>query len=110
MSMKYWSNGVETPGVEFEACVPALCCFFFSSRRRHTRLQGDWSSDVCSSDLKLTVRQRDAVLLGRLAQHGEGVVADLVAEAARAGVDHDAHHVLLQAHGLGGILDRKSVV
>src|SRR6516162_6600776 len=22
--------------------------FFFSSRRRHTRLQGDWSSDVCS--------------------------------------------------------------
>src|SRR5688500_15634063 len=27
-----------------------LCCFF-SSRRRHTRLQGDWSSDVCSSDL-----------------------------------------------------------
>src|SRR5205807_3800935 len=24
----------------------------FSSRRRHTRLQGDWSSDVCSSDLK----------------------------------------------------------
>src|SRR2546426_2656657 len=28
-----------------------LCFFFFSSRRRHTRLQGDWSSDVCSSDL-----------------------------------------------------------
>src|SRR5256885_15693714 len=27
--------------------------FFFSSRRRHTRLQGDWSSDVCSSDLDL---------------------------------------------------------
>src|SRR5256885_7181477 len=27
------------------------CIFFFSSRRRHTRLQGDWSSDVCSSDL-----------------------------------------------------------
>src|SRR5256885_16667740 len=28
-----------------------MLCFFFSSRRRHTRLQGDWSSDVCSSDL-----------------------------------------------------------
>src|SRR5688500_20211963 len=27
--------------------------FLFSSRRRHTRLQGDWSSDVCSSDLAL---------------------------------------------------------
>src|SRR5256886_10704283 len=25
--------------------------FFFPSRRRHTRLDGDWSSDVCSSDL-----------------------------------------------------------
>src|SRR4051794_41397545 len=27
--------------------------FFFSSRRRHTRWTGDWSSDVCSSDLLL---------------------------------------------------------
>src|SRR5690348_17822821 len=27
--------------------------FFFSSRRRHTRWTGDWSSDVCSSDLAL---------------------------------------------------------
>src|SRR6266487_4091047 len=27
--------------------------FFFSSRRRHTRWTGDWSSDVCSSDLRL---------------------------------------------------------
>src|SRR6267142_3937131 len=28
-----------------------VCFFFFSSRRRHTRLTCDWSSDVCSSDL-----------------------------------------------------------
>src|SRR5438046_10465758 len=28
-----------------------MFCFFFSSRRRHTRLVSDWSSDVCSSDL-----------------------------------------------------------
>src|SRR5206468_6390201 len=30
-----------------------ICCryFFFSSRRRHTRSDRDWSSDVCSSDL-----------------------------------------------------------
>src|SRR2546430_3965689 len=27
--------------------------FFFSSRRRHTRFDCDWSSDVCSSDLAL---------------------------------------------------------
>src|SRR5256885_7096259 len=32
-------------------CGPTCLFFFFSSRRRHTRLQGDWSSDVCSSDL-----------------------------------------------------------
>src|SRR2546426_2530127 len=32
-------------------CCVVVFCFFFSSRRRHTRLQGDWSSDVCSSDL-----------------------------------------------------------
>src|SRR5260221_685311 len=29
-----------------------LCALFFSSRRRHTRSLCDWSSDVCSSDLK----------------------------------------------------------
>src|SRR5256886_8848026 len=28
-----------------------LCVLFFSSRRRHTRFDCDWSSDVCSSDL-----------------------------------------------------------
>src|SRR2546430_2917842 len=28
------------------------CVFFFSSRRRHTRFDCDWSSDVCSSDLR----------------------------------------------------------
>src|SRR5256885_2499924 len=33
------------------AAARASMFFFFSSRRRHTRLQGDWSSDVCSSDL-----------------------------------------------------------
>src|SRR2546428_9949031 len=30
--------------------------FFFSSRRRHTRSDRDWSSDVCSSDLTVTGR------------------------------------------------------
>src|SRR2546430_2913484 len=30
--------------------------FFFSSRRRHTRFDCDWSSDVCSSDLKLAAQ------------------------------------------------------
>src|SRR2546426_8152241 len=35
----------------FSMYVMFIFFFFFSSRRRHTRLQGDWSSDVCSSDL-----------------------------------------------------------
>src|SRR5690348_17449891 len=34
-----------------KAGVTVVRCFFFSSRRRHTRWTGDWSSDVCSSDL-----------------------------------------------------------
>src|SRR3989338_10975383 len=33
-------------------------CFFFSSRRRHTRWNCDWSSDVCSSDLPRWGRDR----------------------------------------------------
>src|SRR5206468_4566758 len=32
--------------------------FFFSSRRRHTRSDRDWSSDVCSSDLASVARSR----------------------------------------------------
>src|SRR5437762_13612082 len=44
--------------------------FFFSSRRRHTRYIGDWSSDVCSSDLHTSRgsalssrRRRDQLLI-----------------------------------------------
>src|SRR2546427_238587 len=39
--------------------VSVLSCrvyFFFSSRRRHTRFDCDWSSDVCSSDLNQPLR------------------------------------------------------
>src|SRR5256886_4554197 len=34
-----------------------VCSFFFTSRRRHTRFDCDWSSDVCSSDLILSSRR-----------------------------------------------------
>src|SRR5690349_24546588 len=34
--------------------------FFFSSRRRHTRSLRDWSSDVCSSDLKGGTKKQHA--------------------------------------------------
>src|SRR5207248_8158559 len=43
--------------------------FFFSSRRRHTRSYGDWSSDVCSSDLSVQrVKPGDRVLVSQ--EHG----------------------------------------
>src|SRR5438477_12612104 len=38
--------------------------FFFSSRRRHTRLTCDWSSDVCSSDLFQVDREQYEITLG----------------------------------------------
>src|SRR5256885_11081599 len=47
--------------------------FFFSSRRRHTRLQGDWSSDVCSSDLEHCSRQ--GAFLPDLAERKEDLVS-----------------------------------
>src|ERR1019366_7353798 len=39
---------------------------FFSSRRRHTRLVSDWSSDVCSSDLPAGPQQRKRPPIGML--------------------------------------------
>src|SRR5256885_8791091 len=63
--------------------------FFFSSRRRHTRLQGDWSSDVCSSDLG-QARRRGGALWQDLAddrrahrQRGLGAVQPEALGAAR---------------------------
>src|SRR2546421_4033703 len=64
--------------------VPLRWFFFFSSRRRHTRSDRDWSSDVCSSDLsrpgpnspELQVkvdRQRAADLGVRMADVGSTV-------------------------------------
>src|SRR5205085_6246520 len=57
--------------------------FFFSSRRRHTRFDCDWSSDVCSSDLDGTAaladaEQGDAVGVGE-GGGAVGVGADVVA-------------------------------
>src|SRR5256885_9269630 len=48
--------------------------FFFSSRRRHTRLQGDWSSDVCSSDLCV----KEAVDNALDAAEEAGILPDVV--------------------------------
>src|SRR5256885_9888946 len=43
---------------------------FFSSRRRHTILQGDWSSDVCSSDLEIMSLSQVECAVGVVANHG----------------------------------------
>src|SRR2546430_7605358 len=42
-----------------------VCLFFFSSRRRHTRFDCDWSSDVCSSDLQGFVDGKPALTFPR---------------------------------------------
>src|SRR5207247_7309306 len=44
--------------LHIKSVVGVLYFFFFSSRRRHTRSTRDWSSDVCSSDLKDACRDR----------------------------------------------------
>src|SRR5256885_10767691 len=62
--------------------------FFFSSRRRHTRLQGDWSSDVCSSDLRLSLQAEPLDL---------GAVLRDAAESVRAQVEKRRHQLDLQA-------------
>src|SRR5256885_8659566 len=51
--MKYLTNGYGLAVFPGSFKVEKL---LFSSRRRHTRLQGDWSSDVCSSDLDQVLR------------------------------------------------------
>src|SRR5256885_5315757 len=64
--------------------------FFFSSRRRHTRLQGDWSSDVCSSDLPGTPLFEQQLLSGLALQlePGQRALAIAIREQMAAG-----HHV-----------------
>src|SRR6266516_7169618 len=53
--------------------------FFFSSRRRHTRSYGDWSSDVCSSDLRGVVCKRDRILVRACGEERGDRAEDLLA-------------------------------
>src|SRR5437764_11040571 len=48
-----WLRCVLSSGCVVSYALLCLLFFFFSSRRRHTRYIGDWSSDVCSSDVLL---------------------------------------------------------
>ena len=51
--------GVVGIRISMQVRVIFICLFFFfSSRRRHTRFTSDWSSDVCSSDLRWIMNGR----------------------------------------------------
>src|SRR5205085_5305782 len=50
--------------------VVLLFFFFFSSRRRHTRFDCDWSSDVCSSDLRFPTGDGGTIALCDFASAG----------------------------------------
>src|SRR5256885_4324996 len=85
--------------VEPVAMVFLLCLFFFfSSRRRHTRLQGDWSSDVCSSDLtRVAPRELCGPLVARaraeaIREHGAQLVPlrAIVAVRQRARIESES--------------------
>src|SRR5207248_4429127 len=54
--------------VVYRSRLMARPWFFFSSRRRHTRSYGDWSSDVCSSDLPPAQGHKPAIDFERIVE------------------------------------------
>src|SRR5437762_10277061 len=62
--------------------------FFFSSRRRHTRYIGDWSSDVCSSDLNVADAKARNQILAQVAT-AQGAAGARGAALATAGMMSD---------------------
>src|SRR2546430_7226391 len=67
--------------------IVSLLFFFFSSRRRHTRFDCDWSSDVCSSDLLSGwLVALSLTLPVAWAQTERGAITGTVADASGAAV------------------------
>src|SRR5256885_8964586 len=62
--------------------------FFFSSRGRHTRLQGDWSSDVCSSDLPIDGIEPPPKRIDAINRFMSDVHGDIVASDKRRPIMH----------------------
>src|SRR6266498_4501003 len=79
-------------------------CFFFSSRRRHTRCGRDWSSDVCSSDLGVTA---DGVRRELASRRAPAVFGPAEAEALESiSIDLEAIRRRVEASFGAGALDR----
>src|SRR2546430_1069067 len=64
--------------------------FFFSSRRRHTRFDCDWSSDVCSSDLAML---EDALSNGQIVLADRYIASNLAHQTARVAAEKRAAFV-----------------
>src|SRR2546430_7555875 len=87
-------------------CREYIYFVLFSSRRRHTRFDCDWSSDVCSSDLLVT-------LVAAVELEGPGTVLGVLAstrifhyaiERDELGYHNPSHVILLlQAGGVEGV-------
>src|SRR5205085_7746134 len=60
--------------------VGLTCLFFFSSRRRHTRFDCDWSSDVCSSDLMSEAARHTALTNLFTGRPARGIVNRIIRE------------------------------
>src|SRR6266536_4818198 len=83
--------------------------FFFSSRRRHTRSTRDWSSDVCSSDLRnlLVVAELDRRVVGTLQLTFIPSLTFVGGERAQIEAVHvDGRH---RGRGLGGAMLRWAI-
>src|SRR5688572_32274101 len=87
-----------------------LFSFFFSSRRRHTRFDCDWSSDVCSSDLVSLIQGAERRLTATLPVPGRTrwTVFDPVSGAFYVNIADPALIVVVDASK--PVADRKSVV
>src|SRR2546429_1383865 len=117
--MRFLSWGVSASGVvlgrarEFRcngyASFSFLFCFFFSSRRRHTRCSRDWSSDVCSSDLLLG-RVSSSQMNAELSRAQAVVVPSLAGEVFGLVLAENMQKALPLIVSDLGSLDRKSVV
>src|SRR2546430_3071880 len=83
--------------------------FFFSSRRRHTRFDCDWSSDVCSSDLCWARKQVSSPGL-HTASTVDGTVKRNFAEERAYVVCYMTGFKISQRTRSDQRLDRKSVV